>query len=211
MLQFVARILDIILPRKDRVVRIDAYTLEDLRISPAEHTAQGARITTLMSYKTLAVADLIQALKYDRTGHAANLLAEALAEYLREEIAQMKLFSAKPVILVPVPLHKNRMRERGFNQIQEVLDRLPDEFKDGSLSKIVSNALVRTRDTAQQTRLSKRDRVTNVADAFALIKTEALKNANVILIDDVTTTGATLSAAGRPFSTNVTLLALAHA
>jgi len=214
MLQFLARLLDIVLPRKERTMRINAYTLQDLRMSPSEHETCGAHITTLMSYRTNAVEDLIRALKYDRTGYAAKVLAEALAEYLREEIAQTKLFSPLPVALVPVPLHKNRLNERGFNQIQRVLEQLPDEFKDGTGSKIVPNALVRTRDTAQQTRLSRKERLTNVEDAFFLNNPTALKDVNVVLVDDVTTTGATLAEAARPLQkagVNMTLIALAHA
>lgn len=214
MFDFFRTILDIILPPKERVVRIDAYVLHDLNISPSEHEACGARITTLMSYKTQAVEDLIRALKYDGTGRAAQLLAEALAEYLREEIAQMKLFSSLPVILVPVPLHKNRSRVRGFNQTQRVLEKLPDEFKDGSVSRIVSDALMRTRDTAQQTRLSRAERLKNVTGAFSLAKPELIRNRNLILIDDVTTTGATLAEAAKPLQIAgiaTSLFALAHA
>ena len=212
MFDFLRTLLDIILPRKERVVRIDTYTVEDLELSPTEHHACGMQITTLMSYKTRAVEDLIRALKYDHAGHAGVLLAEALAEYLREEIAHMKLYSALPVVLVPVPLHKNRLRERGFNQIQAVLEKLPDEFRNGTVSKIISDVLVRTRDTAQQTKLSRKERLTNVTDAFALAKPEMLKNTNIILIDDVTTTGATLAEAARPLGNDsISLLALAHA
>lgn len=212
MWEFLQSIFDILLPRKERVVRIDAYSIEDLDVNPQEHEACGARITTLMSYKTQAVDDLIRALKYDRAEHAAKLLAEALAEYLREEIASLKSFSAKQILLVPVPLHTTRALERGFNQVELILRALPKEFHDGTLSHVVTNALVRTRPTQQQTRLCRKDRLKNVEDAFFLSKPELLKDVHVIIIDDVTTTGATLSEAEKPLQTaRLTLLALAHA
>ena len=202
-------LLDVVLPRKERVIRIEHYSLEDIPVSPQEHEACGVQITTLMQYREKAVEDLIRALKYDRSGHAARLLAGALAEYLREEIANMKTFSTKPIVLIPVPLHASRERERGFNQIQKVLDALPKEFKDGTMSRIESGTLIRTRPTTQQTRLSRRDRLTNVSGAFALAK--PTENAHIILVDDVTTTGATIAEVARSLSYAVTLLALARA
>ncbi len=205
---------DIILPRKERIVRIEHYSIADLAIEPREHESCGVRITTLMEYRTRAVADLIQALKYDQAEHAAKLLSETLAEYLREEIASLKSFSAKPIVLVPVPLRTSRVRERGFNQVEIILNALPEEFKDGTLSRIETNALIRTRATQQQTRLSRAERLKNVENAFELAHPESLANAHVILIDDVTTTGATLAQAAQPLTTsNIShsLIALAHA
>lgn len=202
--------LDTVLPRKERVVRIESYSIEDVLISPVEHEACGKSITTLLKYREEAVQDLVKALKYDRSGTAAKILAEALDEYLREEIANMHLFSAKPIVLIPVPLHPSRVRERGFNQIEKVLESLPEEFRNGTLSRINTKLLIRTRATPQQTRLSRDERLRNVAGAFAVL--HDIGDAHIILIDDVTTTGATLVEAARPLKgTTVTLLALAHA
>lgn len=202
--------LDTVLPRKERVARIDSYSLEDLPVSPIAHEACDMNITTLLEYTNAATRDLIQALKYDRAGSAAKLLAGALEEYLREEIANMRLFSAKAVVLMPVPLHVSRVRERGFNQIEKVLKQLPPEFSNGEISRIDTTSLIRIRATPQQTRLSRTERLCNVADAFALATDPG--DAHIILIDDVTTTGATLAAAAQPLAGKpVTLLALAHA
>ncbi|HWO07305.1 MAG TPA: hypothetical protein VNM40_01840 [Candidatus Paceibacterota bacterium] len=203
-------VLDSILPRKERIVRIDKYRAEDIPVTPAEHDACGVRITTLMEYREPIVEDLVRGLKYDRSGRAARLLADMLAEYLREEIASMRAFSTKPVMLIPVPLHVSRERERGFNQVERVLHALPAELTDGTVARVVTGSLVRIRPTAQQTRLSRPERLNNVAGAFALSHT--LPDSHVILIDDVTTTGATLAEASRPFRDRpVTLVALAHA
>ena len=213
MWRFLNALLDIILPRKSRVVRIESYSIEDLRPTPEEHTTHGVTITTLLSYRTQAVDDLIRALKYDRAQHASELLSEVLAEYLREEISSLKTFSPKGIVLVPVPLHESRKRERGFNQVEVILDHLPKEFKDGTLSRVDTRALARTRATPQQTRLSRSERLKNVANAFRL-NNKSLHNCHVILIDDVTTTGATLLSASEPLRINniaYSLIALAHA
>ena len=202
--------LDTVLPRKERVVRIESYSLEDLPISPVEHEACGVNITTLLEYKTSAAQDLIKALKYDHAGNAAKLLARTLDEYLREEIANIRLFSTRPVVLMPVPLHPSRLRARGFNQIEKVLEYLQKNNKNGTMCRLDTHSLQRIRATPQQTRLSRSERLTNVAQAFALAQDPG--NAHIILIDDVTTTGATLAAAAQPLSGKaMTLLALAHA
>jgi ComF family protein len=207
--RFIQSLLDIILPRKDRIVRIEDYSLDTIAISPVEHEMCGMRITTLMRYRDRTAEDLIRALKYDRSQTAARLLAGILAEYLREEIANIRSFSTREILLVPIPLHISRIRQRGFNQIEKIFSSLPEEYKDGTLSR-VSYALVRTRATPQQTRLSRTKRLENVRGAFA--RTSDVSNAHYIIIDDVTTTGATLSEAAKPFvGEKVTLLALSHA
>jgi ComF family protein len=208
---FIQSLLDIVLPRKERLVRIDEYRAENIPVAPTEHDMRGAHIITLMKYRNTVVEDLIRALKYDRNAPAAGLLANVLAEYLREEIANIRSFSIQEVLLVPVPLHETRLRERGFNQIEKVLNALPHEYHDGTYARVIPHALVRTRATEQQTRLSRADRLENVRSAFAIVDAHAVCDAHIILIDDVTTTGATLSEAARPFGTTPTLVALAHA
>ena len=191
-------LLDIVLPRKERLVRAEHYVAEDLPILPTEHEACGVSVTTLLSYRNPAVEDCIRAVKYDDSVHAAELLAEALSEYLREEIAQIHSFSSKPVLLVPVPLHPLRHHERGFNQIERVLARLPTEFHDGTLARLSTDALVRVRPTAQPTHLTRAERLLTMKGAFAVHHIDAVLYAHVILIDDVVTTGATLAEAVRP-------------
>ncbi|MBI5470040.1 hypothetical protein HY968_01835, partial [Candidatus Kaiserbacteria bacterium] len=72
---FLTSILDVILPRKERVMRTVSRTLEDLPLSPSLHELRGIRITTLMDYNSGAVEDAIRTLKYDGTREAASLLA----------------------------------------------------------------------------------------------------------------------------------------
>ncbi len=214
MLPFLKRLLDLVLPQKERLVRLDSYKPHHLAPSPQAIQADGCEIITLMSYRTPAVDDCIRALKYDRASSAAPLLANVLAEYLHEEVRTFRAFSQRPIMLVPVPLHASRMRERGFNQMESVLRALPKEFTDGTRSSLVTNALVRTRETAQQTRLSRAERIENMRDAFALSDVARLRHAHVFLLDDVVTTGATLTEAARPLiaaGIAVEMIALARA
>lgn len=211
---FIQSALDIVLPRKERAVRTEHYILEDLVVCPKEEEACGVVITTLLSYREKATEDCIRALKYDRSEHAAVLLAEILADYLREETASLRAFSQKPISIIPLPLHANRAAERGFNQISLVLNHLPHEFHDGTLANINEEALVRIRETEQQTHLSRGERLANVKGAFAVAHLDAVLDVHVILVDDVMTTGATLSEAARPLSNlgiPVSIIALARA
>ena len=109
-------IVDVIMPPKARTVRAKALTIEKLSLAPTTHELLGTRIVTLMDYRMQDVQDVIQSLKYDAANSSARLCAEALAEYLAEEITEARLFSQKRVLLVPVPLHASRARDRGYDR-----------------------------------------------------------------------------------------------
>src|SRR3989344_7746891 len=211
---FIQSVLDVVLPRKGRSVRTEHYRIEDIPIAPSEHEACDVPITTLLSYREPMVEDLVRAVKYDRSAHAAKLLADVLAEYRREEIASIRSFSQRPILLVPMPLHPNRRKERGFNQIEFILEKLPREFRNGPLAAVAHDVLVRVRETQPQTHLPRTERLTNVKGAFALSNMDFVLGSHIILIYDVTTTGATLAEAARPLrnlDVPVSILALARA
>jgi len=207
-------LVDSILPPRARTAHVRTISLHDIPLSPTTHDLLGARITTLMDYKERAVQDLVQSLKYDGGGKAAHILASVVGEYLMEEIAGDKTFSTKKILLIPLPLHASRARERGYNQIETVLERLPREFRDGTHAELSNDVLMRTRATEPQTRLHRSERLSNVAGAFSLRKNVDLRGVRIYLIDDVTTTGATLVNAATPLrraGASVNLIALARA
>jgi ComF family protein len=207
-------ILDAVMPLRERSARMKKRSASDIPLVVTEHELLGAQVTTLMDYRNAQVQDLIRALKYDRSRYAAKIAADLLADYLREEIASMRMFSTKEIVLIPLPLHSSRQRERGFNQIELVLESLPQEFKDGTLARIDTDALHRTKATSPQTKLSRKERINNMIGAFHVDDLEKIRNSHVFLIDDVTTTGATLLNAGKPLERSgaeATLIALARA
>jgi ComF family protein len=125
---------------------------------------------------------IVHALKYD----ARRSLARPLADRMREQGADV-LEGATAV--VPVPLHPSRRRERGFNQAADLA---------GCLGLPVVAALRRTRPTVAQVTLAASRRHGNVRGAFAATKAaRRLVGAVVVLVDDVSTTGATLDACAR--------------
>lgn len=209
-------VLDAILPLRARSARTKRRTIDDIPLMPTPYDLLGVRITTLMDYQNRAVQDLIRSLKYDGSAHAATLAASLLADYLQEEIATQRQFSARKILIAPVPLHKSRRHERGFNQIALVLEQLPKEFRNGTLSTLASDVLARSRPTRPQTKLPRSERLTNVKGAFEVneVTSHSISETHIFLIDDVTTTGATLKYASIPLKAagaTVTLLALARA
>ena len=91
-------------------------------------------------------------------------------------------------VVVPVPLHPLRQLSRGFNQAGELAR---------YLGLPVSQALRRTRNTGSQADLPAASRHANVRGAFAVVRSAEIKGRSVVLVDDVSTTGATLEACGR--------------
>ncbi len=91
-------------------------------------------------------------------------------------------------IVVSVPLHTKKKRQRGFNQAeiigQEIADVLEMEY--------VNDALVKNRSTPPQTSMTAEERKRNIRGVFSLKKKEDVKGRRVLLVDDVYTTGATL-------------------
>ena len=206
-------LFDAVLPRSGRRQRSETHSLTDIPLSSASHDLLNAHILTLFDYREPVIADLIQSLKYDRSFHAARLCADVLADYFREEAASLRTMSTRRILLVPVPLYRKREQERGFNQVETILRLLPAEFLNGQCTSVIP-ALVRTRSTTQQTRLPRADRIRNVAGAFELAHPSSVENAHVFLIDDVVTTGATLTEAAKPlapYCASLTLIALARA
>jgi ComF family protein len=91
--------------------------------------------------------------------------------------------------VVPIPLHRSRERERGFNQARELARHLGLPMRD---------VLVRTRKTGSQADLPAARRRKNVDGAFALKTGASVEGSILVLVDDVSTTGATLNACAAP-------------
>jgi ComF family protein len=112
---------------------------------------------------------------------AGRLMAELMCEQL--VTPQRSL----PSLLIPVPLHARRLRERGFNQAQELAHRLSAQLS----IPVDSHSLCRTRNTSAQSSLPKKERQQNIRNAFALAS--KIDCNHVTIIDDVMTTGLTVN------------------
>lgn len=134
------------------------------------------------------VRKLVHDFKYGRQRHLRYPLAEWLGETLNDARLRGRRFDA----IVPVPLHAARERERGFNQATLIAELLALR-----LSLPLSPVLERIRYTTTQTAYDRAERMENLQDAFRLRKNRDVRRLRVLLIDDVLTTGSTLSECAR--------------
>jgi ComF family protein len=131
---------------------------------------------------------LVHELKFRGKRRVASRLAEEMLD-----VPAARALLTPGCVLVPVPLHPRRLRERGFNQslllAREIARRAP--------CRLAAAALVRRCDTPPQTGLSAAARRANLKDAFVVRKRAPLLGRTVVLVDDVLTTGSTARACAR--------------
>lgn len=183
-------ILDLLFPLGSRAALVAEATEETLgllvRPMLVEHD-----VVALMPYRAPLARALILEAKFKDSERAQHLLAGALADYLNEWSAGETPFTEGALVLVPLPLSRERQRERGYNQAERIArgaaTRLPDVYLD-------TDILVRTRDTLPQTSLGREARRQNLTDAFAAAQAPDPAH-TYIVFDDVITTGTTLEAA----------------
>ena len=170
-------------------------------------------IFSFFSYEKDLVRHMIWKLKYRGDAHVAELFAISIADTFMEELGERTLLDDfKNLLLIPIPLSKNRLRERGYNQALIFAHALKKTAP--SLGTIAKDVLVKARDTPPQTTLTKKERAVNLAGAFSIHKPQAVAGKNILLIDDVTTTGSTLKEARKVLkeagARSVVCLAIAH-
>jgi ComF family protein len=138
----------------------------------------------------------IHALKYDRIHPAAHRLGEMLAA----AIAQLAPDEPTELLVIPVPLHRSKHNQRGFNQARALavsaIDTLHKSHPGWKLT-LAPATLMRLRSTESQAGLTPRQRRHNVRGAFKVSDPSAVRAKNVLLVDDILTTGATARAAAQ--------------
>lgn len=122
-------------------------------------------------------------------------LADHFGEILMTKISQLRAFAKKKIIFIPIPLHRKRLWERGFNQAELIAENIAGRMAGQGQ---VYSLLRRNRYTSQQAKLGKRDRQYNLEGAFELSGDLSLLEGRVcFLVDDVCTTGSTLDECAR--------------
>lgn len=132
--------------------------------------------------------DLLHAFKYDDAFWVRHVFKNEM-----QALAADFFDAGQEVVLVPVPLHPHKLRQRGYNQsllLTQIWQSVVPRAK-------IDDALERVRDTPSQTGLGRKERLDNMAGAFTLRHGRNLAGKSVVLIDDIHTTGATLSEAAR--------------
>jgi ComF family protein len=144
------------------------------------------------SYES-GLRELIHLLKYDGVRPASNVLGRMLTEAM---VPLQPFFAETPaIIVVPVPLYTRKRHQRGFNQA-ELIARAALKLTTANRF-VLRPALERTRETQSQIGLSRHQRRENLRGAFAVTDPESIRGREVLLVDDVLTTGTTVSECAR--------------
>lgn len=163
-----------------------------MRALPRAERAEYDFINPAFSYTSPLVREAIQRLKYRNGKRIAECFGETLYKELRRVLERHHIEQGGRFLIVPVPLHPRRLRERGYNQSTLLADALMEHDTDGMLTRR-DDVLTRVKKTLPQARNDqKKERFKNLKGAFSCTDPDTVRGAIIILIDDVTTTGATL-------------------
>jgi competence protein ComFC len=151
-------------------------------------------IFALFPYTHPDIQDLIHRFKYQGVFTIAKDLIEVVIKDIEMIVKQEFIKDKKKIILLPIPLSHRRYRQRGYNQslklAQAIIKKQPEKFE------LLDKVLIKIKNNQSQVEIKdKNKRCQNIIDAFAIIKPELVKNRQVIIIDDVVTTGATITEA----------------
>ncbi len=131
------------------------------------------------------VQKLMHQLKY--RGHKE--ISEFLGQWMGAELAALE-FSPAVEAVIPVPLHKTRLRDRGFNQVEDFGKEIAKSLK----VPYIDNVLLKKSFSTTQTLKARLSRWGNIEETFVLVNPELIHNKHVLLVDDIITTGATIEA-----------------
>jgi len=170
--------------------------IECLGTFPVAERESAKWIFPLFEYRHPLIKKSIWLLKYKGKKRIAKIFAEVLYGKILEELSDLTLLENfyQPV-LIPIPLSAKRKRERGFNQAELICHEIIKLDKNKNLI-LEKSVLIKPKNTEHQARIENRNkRLKNIIGSFAIKNSEKIQNKNIILIDDVSTTGATLSEA----------------
>lgn len=145
------------------------------------------------SYKHPSISRLVHTFKYNFVPDLGHPLAQLIAKAILNNHLPL------PDFIIPIPLHPRRTRWRGFNQAEILARNLSSDLSPGLPIPVLTDAVIREKFTPPQMKIKNyAERKKNMQNSFALSKSVStnglpLKNKRVLLIDDISTTGSTLS------------------
>ncbi len=194
-------ILDIVFPRKCLACGKNGFDLclDCISLIPSAERESAKWIFPLYDYRDPHIKKTIWLFKYSGKKRLAQIFALPLYEMMTEEISELQIMQnfLNPV-LIPIPLSRTRKRERGYNQAEILCEEIMkiNRLRKNLSLELQNKILVKTKDSPHQARIKNRTaRLKNIVGSFEVENTELIKNRNIILVDDILTTGATLSEA----------------
>ena len=213
---FFSFLLDLVVVPRHSELAVRTLTPNTLRALAARHNTQHNEHISILPYHEERVTALVWEVKYYKNRRAAALAGEILQETLLA-IASESL--GRP-LLIPIPMHRSRRRERGHNQTEVLCEaaldigdryfrrkvwptkgRRPEDFSEripvGNILEYYPTVLTRIKNTSPQQGLAKYSRLSNVKNSMYVTHPELVVGRTCIVVDDVATTGATFAEARR--------------
>lgn len=210
-------LFEFIFPKPEKIIELESMTPAEMvkSLPPAPDTGDEHTVT-VFGYSHPVVRELVWELKYRGNRAVAEKLARVLMDVLRHELAERALYEnfADP-LLIPMPISDKRRNERGYNQTEILASEMKRLEGEEKLFKVLTGQLVKHRHTERQVSTgSREERLKNLKDSMRVIHSPAVAGRNIILLDDVTTTGATFAEARRALkeagAKKILCLAVAH-
>jgi len=183
-------LLEIVFPSTSIERKVRKMSLEDFNSIKDTFFDQEKKILSFFRYKNPLVREAIRQIKYKENRRLVKIIALIICSELLEEISDLSIFqNFQEPVLVPVPMSNSERKERRYNQVELLINEIV-KISDG-IFKSDFNLLKKIKNTKRQTGLKREERLENVKGAFEADFKVLRKN--IILVDDVTTTGATIS------------------
>lgn len=172
-------------------------------------------IFSIFCYRNSKIKKIIQKIKYKGNRQLIKAISIILYDYILEDITEKKLlYNFQKPLIIPIPATQRRLKEHGYNQCERLVRALESIDKQTSF-EAAYDLLKKIKETGSQAHTKGREiRLGNLKDSFGMNNPEKIKNQNIILIDDVWTTGATISEARKELlrigAKSVTAYTIAH-
>lgn len=189
-------ILDILFPKNIDEIELEKMSETDILNNIPEANQFGdEKYKSLFQYKNKLTKKAIWAIKYNKNQKITEKFSHILYDFILDNISDEIIFSNfKSPIIIPIPMHKNNLKERGYNQSELIVKELI-KFDTDNFFTINISALQKIKETPHQSKLkNKNERLKNLKGCF-YADANFIKNKNIILIDDVITTGTTMKEA----------------
>lgn len=175
--------------------REDILTTESFQTLPKAVNAN-LHIFSIFYYKNSSVKKLIKFIKYKGDKKATLQASKIIHDYLLEDVSEkIELFNFTKPIIIPIPATKHRMKQYGFNQCERIV-RYIEQIDNNNVFEFSYDNLVKTKENLSQAHTKSRiERLNNIKNSFDVKSPSIISGRNIILIDDVWTTGATIEEA----------------
>jgi len=214
---FAQNLIDFIFPKSEDVHYLESLSAGGLveKLSKAREI-ESENLIVLFDYKDPLVKTMIWELKYKGNRKIAQKFAEILVDVLNHELAERAVFeNFKNPWLIPIPISNKRRRERGWNQIEILAEEIM-KLNTENLCEYSPKVLIKHihTDSQARTHATKRERLENLSNSMSVQGGTYVRGRNIILLDDVTTTGSTFTEAKRVLKESgakkILCVALAH-